>query len=44
MERCHLEDETGDRLHAVLYAAGYNIKCLLRMFARRGVAFLQRLY
>jgi transposase, IS5 family len=44
MERCHLKGETGDRLHAVLCAAGYNIKWLLRMIARKGVAFLQRLY
>ena len=43
-ERCQLKGETGDRLHAVLCAAGYNIKCLLRMIARKGVAFLQRLY
>jgi len=44
MERCHLKAATGDRLHAVLCAAGYNIKWLLRMIARKGVAFLQRLY
>lgn len=44
MERCHLKGVTGDRLHAVLCAAGYNIKWLLRMIARKGVAFLQRLY
>ena len=25
MDRCHLKGETGDRLHAVLCAAGYNI-------------------
>jgi len=30
----------GDRLHAVLCAAGYNIKWLLRMIAQKGVAFL----
>ncbi|MCT0224376.1 transposase [Synechococcus sp. CS-1328] len=29
MERCHLKGETGDRLHAVLCAADYNIKWLL---------------
>ncbi len=44
MERCHLKGETGDRLHAVLCAAGYNIKWLLRMIVRNEVAFLQRLY
>jgi IS5 family transposase len=40
MGRCHLKGETGDRLHAVLCAAGYNLKWLLRMIAKRGVAFL----
>jgi transposase, IS5 family len=40
MERCHLKGETGDRLHAVLCAAGYNIRWLLRMIAKKGVPFL----
>ena len=40
MQRCHLKGETGDRLHAVLCAAGYNIRWLLRMIAKKGVAFL----
>ena len=44
MDRCHLKGETGDRLHAVLCAAGYNIRWLLRMIVRKGVAFLRRLY
>ena len=44
MDRCHLKGERGDRLHAVLCAAGYNIKWLLRMIAKKGVTFLQRLY
>ncbi len=44
MDRCHLKGETGDRLHAVLCAAGYNIRWLLRMIARKGVAFLQLVY
>ncbi len=26
MDRCHLKGETGDRLHSVLCAVGYNIK------------------
>ena len=39
MDRCHLKGEMGDRLHAVLCAAGYNIKWLLRMIAKKGVAF-----
>ena len=37
MDRCHLEGERGDRLHAVLCAAGYNIRWLLRMIAKRGI-------
>ena len=35
MDRCHLKGETGDRLHAVLCAAGYNIRWLLRMIGRK---------
>lgn len=38
--RCHLQGETGDRLLAVLRAAGDNIHWLLRMVAKNGVAFL----
>lgn len=44
MGRCHLKGETGDRLHAVLCAAGYNIRWLLRQIARKGVTFLRWLY
>lgn len=44
MDRCHLKGEIGDRLHAVLCAAGYNIRWLLRMIVKKGVPFLQRLY
>ena len=44
MDRCHLKGEVGDRLHAVLCAAGYNIKWLLRMIAQKGVAFLRSLF
>ena len=44
MDRCHLKGEQGGRLHAVLCAAGYNIKWLLRMIVKKGVPFLQRLY
>jgi IS5 family transposase len=44
MGRCHLKGETGDRLHAVLCAAGYNIRWLLRMIARKGITFMRRLY
>ena len=39
MDRCHLKGATDDRLHAVLCAAGYNIKWLLRMIARKGITF-----
>ncbi len=31
-------------MHAVLCAAGYNIAWLLRMIAKKGIAFLWRLY
>jgi IS5 family transposase len=44
MDRCHLKGETGDRLHAVLCAAGYNIRWLLRLIARKGLTFLVSLY
>ena len=37
MDRCHLKGETGDRIHAVLCAAGFNIKWLLRMILKKGV-------
>ena len=43
MERCHRKGETGDKLHAVLCATGYNIRWLLRMIAKKGVTFLNRL-
>jgi IS5 family transposase len=44
MQRCHLKGEIGDRLHAVLCAAGYNIRWLLRAIARKGLrAFLRLL-
>ena len=41
MDRCHLKGETGDRLHAVLCAAGYNIRWLLRMILRKGISILR---
>lgn len=44
MGRCHLKGEIGDRLHAVLCAAGYNIKWLLRMIAKKGVPFLASVF
>jgi len=36
MNRCPLKGEIGDTLHAVLCAAGYNLRWLLRMIARKG--------
>ena len=44
MDRCPLKGELGDSVHAVLCAAGYNIRWLLRMIAKKGVLFLRRLY
>ena len=44
MDRCHLKGETGDRLHAVLCAAGYNLKWLLRMIAKKGVTFAKHFF
>ena len=44
MQRCHLKGESGDRLHAVLCAAGYNIRWLLRMIAKKGITLLGQLF
>lgn len=44
LDRCPLKGELGDSLHAVLCAAGYNLRWLLRMMAKRGVAFLWGLF
>jgi IS5 family transposase len=43
MDRCHLKGSQGDALHAVLCAAGYNIRWLLRMIAKKGLGLLLRL-
>jgi IS5 family transposase len=43
MHRCHLKGSEGDALHAVLCAAGYNIRWLLRMIVKKGLGFLLRL-
>jgi IS5 family transposase len=37
MDRCWLQGATGDALHAVLCAAGYNIRWLLRAIVRLGL-------
>ena len=42
--RCHLKGVLGDKIHAVLCAAGYNIRWLLRMITKKGLrAFLRAL-
>jgi IS5 family transposase len=43
VDRCHLKDEIGDRLHEILCAAGYNIRWLLRAIARKGLTAFLRL-
>jgi IS5 family transposase len=43
MNRCHLKGSLGDSLHAVLCAAGYNIRWLLRMIIKKGVGRLDEL-
>jgi transposase, IS5 family len=37
MRRCWLKGQTGDALHAVLCAAGYNLRWLLRAIVRLGI-------
>ncbi|CAM5785179.1 IS5 family transposase ISVei5 [Castellaniella caeni] len=37
LNRCHLKGQIGDAIHAVLCAAGFNMKWLLRMIARKGI-------
>jgi IS5 family transposase len=44
MDRCHLKGSMGDRIHAVLCAAGYNIRWLLRQIVKKGVVFLYLLF
>jgi IS5 family transposase len=39
MNRCHLKGPEGDTIHAVLSAAGYNIRWLLRMIRKKGLGF-----
>lgn len=40
MDRCWLQGSLGDALHAVLCAAGYNLRWLLRAIARLGLKAL----
>ncbi len=42
MNRCHLKGAQGDSLHAVLCAAGYNIRWLLRMIIQKGIGLFLR--
>jgi len=45
MDRCWLQGELGDALHAVLCGAGYNLRWLMRAVQRLGLkALLLRLY
>jgi hypothetical protein len=37
MNRCRLRGQTDDAIHAVLCAAGYNIRWLLRMIRKKGI-------
>jgi len=43
MNRCHLKGSKGDSLHAVLCAAGFNIRWLLRMIVKKGIGLFLRL-
>ncbi len=43
LKRCHLKGAQGDSLHAVLCAAGYNLRWLLRMIAKKGMGPFLRL-
>ena len=43
MNRCHLKGPDGDAVHAVLCAAGYNIRWLLRMIVKTGIGLFLRL-
>ena len=37
LDRCYLKGQTGDAIHAVLCAAGYNIKWLMLMILQKGI-------
>ena len=43
MNRCHLKGSLGDSLHAVLCAAGFNLRWLLRMIIKKGIGLFLRL-
>jgi len=44
MGHCHLKGELGDSINAVLAAAGYNIRWLLRQIVKKGLAFLEEAF
>ena len=44
MRRCWLKGETGDALHAVLCAAGFNIRWLMRAILAKGIQPLWQLF
>ena len=43
INRCHLKGSLGDSLHAVLCAAGFNLRWLLRMIIKKGIGLFLRL-
>jgi IS5 family transposase len=44
LDRCYLKGQMGDAIHAVLCAAGYNIKWLMRMILQKGIKPFLRLF
>lgn len=44
MDVCPLKGEVGDIVHAVLCAAGYNIRWLMRMIAQKGIKTLREIF
>jgi IS5 family transposase len=44
LRRCWLKGETGDALHAVLCAAGFNIRWLMRAIVNNGIQPLWQLF
>jgi IS5 family transposase len=44
MGRCYLKGQLGDSMNAVLAAAGYNIRWLLRQIVKKGLTFLEQFF
>ena len=42
MARCHLKGSTGDRLHALLCVAGFNLRWLMRNIIKKGIRLFLR--